>query len=192
MMTNMKMDPTDERAGAPGAGAPGVGAPASDAADRASGHRPKLEALLLHLLQSLYAAEQELPAVTDQIRARTSSALLQTELHACRIQALNHSTHLEAAFAAMHIEPKPQKSATAEIVIQRINQLIENTPTRATEFALILSMQQLIHQQMATQLAAGKIARVLGHEALAWQLEQAAVHARSTDHHLGLIAIVCS
>lgn len=183
----MKTDPMDE-----GAGASGAGTAAGDAADRAGGHRPKLEALFLHLLQTLYAAEQELPAIADRIRAHTSSALLQTELHACRIQALNQITHLEAAFAAMRIEPKPQKSATAEILIRKINQLTENIPTRATEYALILSMQQLVHQQMATQLAAGKIARVLGHEALAWQVEQAAVQARSTDHHLALIAAVRS
>jgi ferritin-like metal-binding protein YciE len=123
--------------------------------------------LLVHELQDLYGAEQQLIAAMPALISAATEPLLADEFRSHSAQAELHVTRLEECFRALGEEPKAIKckgmegllKEAAEMAAQEGNPLVRDA-------GLIGSAQRIEHYEIAAYGTCLELAKVMGNKAV--------------------------
>ncbi|WP_025762321.1 YciE/YciF ferroxidase family protein [Dyadobacter tibetensis] len=150
----------------------------------------KLKSLFVDGLQDLYWAEKNLSKALVKMAKNTTSDELKEAFETHKKQTDGHVDRLESIFEMVGEKAKTKKCAAMEGLIEEANEIIEDTEsgTMVRDCGLIMAAQKVEHYEIASYGTLRNIARTLGHEDAAKQLQLTLDEEGDTDHLLTELA----
>ncbi len=148
-----------------------------------------LDQLLVHELEDLLSAEQQLVEALPKMADAASDNSLKTAFKDHLKQTKTHVTRLEKAFKELGQEPKAVTCKGMQGLIKEGEEMIKNAaPGDVLDAGLIGAAQRVEHYEMAAYGTARAFARALGHDKLIDLLQTTLDEEGGTNKHLTQLA----
>jgi ferritin-like metal-binding protein YciE len=152
-------------------------------------HLNSLQDLLVHQLNDLYSAEQQLAAALPKMVNAATSSELQNAFDQHLQQTHQHINRLENIFADLGIHKSGDECVAMKGLIKEGNETIRAVAdTTVRDAALIASAQRVEHYEMAGYGCARTFANKLGYGEAADLLQQTLDEEGDTDKKLTKLA----
>jgi ferritin-like metal-binding protein YciE len=152
-------------------------------------HLNSLQDLLVHQLNDLYSAEQQLAAALPKMVNAATSSELQNAFDQHLKQTHQHINRLENIFADLGIHKSGDECVAMKGLIKEGNETIRTVAdTTVRDAALIASAQRVEHYEMAGYGCARTFANKLGYGEAADLLQQTLDEEGDTDKKLTKLA----
>ncbi|PWJ59170.1 ferritin-like metal-binding protein YciE [Dyadobacter jejuensis] len=150
----------------------------------------KLKSLFVDGLQDIYWAEKNLSKALTKMTKNTTSDELKEAFETHQKQTEGHIDRLESVFQMVGEKAKTKKCPAMEGLIEEANEIISDTEdgSMVRDCGLIMAAQKVEHYEMASYGTLRNIARTLGYEDAAKQLQLTLDEEGETDHLLTELA----
>lgn len=149
-----------------------------------------LHALFVHELKDLYSAEKQLTkALTKMAEAATDEGLRRAfEEHLEETET--HIQRLDGVFEALQVNPRGQKCAAMEGLVEEGSKLLEeDAEPHVLDAALICAAQRVEHYEIAGYGCVRALAEQLGMTDLAAELQETLDEEKETNEKLNQLAL---
>ncbi|PSR52960.1 ferritin-like domain-containing protein [Adhaeribacter arboris] len=148
-----------------------------------------LNDLLVHQLQDLYGAEQQLLKAMPKMASSAKSAKLKQALETHMAETQNQVQRLEQVFQSMGIEAEAIKCKAMEGLLKEADEMLsEDADPEVMDAGIIASAQRVEHYEIAGYGTASTYAKYLGHNEAFNLLQQTLNEEKKTDELLTVIA----
>lgn len=148
-----------------------------------------LNDLLVHQLQDLYGAEQQLLKAMPKMLATAQSPKLKAAFETHFTETQNQVSRLEQVFQALGEQPEAIKCKAMEGILKEAEEMMsENADPEVMDAALIASAQRVEHYEIAGYGTVHTYARFLGYAEAAELLKQTLAEEKKTDELLTVLA----
>src|SRR5262245_58083141 len=122
-----------------------------------------LENLLLHEVQDLYSAEQQLVKALPKVAKKISSPQLRAAVEEHLQQTEEHVNRLEQVFELFGVEPKARTCKAMKGLINEADQILkEDAPPETLDAAIIAAAQKVEHYEIASYGTVANWAELVG------------------------------
>ena len=148
-----------------------------------------LNDLLLHQLQDLYGAEQQLLKAMPKMISKAESPKLKAAIETHYSETQNQVNRLEEVFTALGEKAEAIKCKAMEGLLKEAEEtMAEDADPEVMDAAIIASAQRVEHYEIAGYGTAATYARFLGHTQAAELLKQTLSEEKKTDELLTVLA----
>ncbi len=148
-----------------------------------------LNDLLIHQLQDLYGAEQQLLKAMPKMLAKAQSAKLKKAFETHKTETENQVERLERVFKSMDIKAEAIKCKAMEGLLKEAEEMMgEDADPEVMDAGLIASAQRVEHYEIAGYGTASTYAKYLGHDEAFTLLQETLSEEKKTDELLTVIA----
>ncbi|QMU28459.1 YciE/YciF ferroxidase family protein [Adhaeribacter radiodurans] len=148
-----------------------------------------LNDLLIHQLQDLYGAEQQLLKAMPKMASTAKSAKLKQALETHMTETQNQVKRLEQVFQSMGIEAEAIKCKAMEGLLKEADEMLsEDADPEVMDAGIIASAQRVEHYEIAGYGTASTYAKYLGHNEAFTLLQETLNEEKKTDELLTGIA----
>ena len=144
-----------------------------------------LDTLLLHQLQDLYSAEEQIIAALPQMAEAASTTALKSAFRTHLSETQQQKKRLEQIFSLLGHEAQSESCEAMEGLISEGQEImnLEGDPM-VKDAALIAAAQRVEHYEMAGYGSARTFAQYLGQDEVARLLQETLDEEGATDHKL--------
>jgi ferritin-like metal-binding protein YciE len=148
-----------------------------------------LEGLLLHEVQDLYHAEQQLVKALPKVASKASSPALKSAVEQHLQQTEQHVNRLEQIFQMLGQPAKGVKCKGMQGILDEADEVMKQKGTPETlDAAIIMSAQKVEHYEIASYGSAATWAEMMGRQDIKNLLGQTLDEEEKTDKKLTEIA----
>ncbi|MDQ3292361.1 MAG: ferritin-like domain-containing protein [Bacteroidota bacterium] len=148
-----------------------------------------LNDLLIHQLQDLYGAEQQLLKAMPKLLSSAKSDKLKQALETHMAETQNQVQRLEQVFQSMGIQAEAIKCKAMEGLLKEAEELLsEDADPEVLDAGIIASAQRVEHYEIAGYGTACTYAKYLGHNEALNLLKETLSEEKKTDELLTVIA----
>jgi len=148
-----------------------------------------MQDLLIHQLQDIYSAEQQLTKALPKLQEKASTEELATAFGAHLAETKNQVTRLDQVFKILGEQPGGVKCKAMEGLIEETNEILEEDGNESViDAGIIAAAQRVEHYEVSAYGSAKAFAALLGLSDVVELLNESQQEETAADKKLSLIA----